>query len=529
MEEVRLGHGGAQAGDRRFEPTEDVVHRPRARGRIRAVVSGHRLEQQRGVRHRRRQRPDVVHRPRQRHHPGPAHAAVRRLEPDHAAAGRGQPDRAAGVAADRTGDEPRGHRRCRATRRAARGVAGLPRVLHVAVVRVVAERAHRELRHVGLAEQDRAGRGQPRRRRARHVAAEVVARARATRGRQPRDHAQVLVSHGHAVQRAAEAAGHGLRLQRACGGERAVGVHGDERPQHRVAALDARQTLAHELHRRDPLRPHRVRQRRSRRLHRQRAPTDSRGAVAGGVRTMLTYVRTGQSYLNRGGRYAEFFPEVLKLSEGRYHCDYGYHLAPITADHVDEMETLATAHGVPSFKIFMFYGGYGLHGTAGADEQRRFLMTGPDDHYDLAHFEFVMREAARIRAEHPTLAEHVSVSLHCEMADILNAYTRLVQQDASLSGLAAYSAARPPHAEGLAVAVAAYLAHETACVNVNLLHLSSRKALETALTIARAFPHVNFRREVTIGHLLLDIDTPARAYAKVNPPIRPREDVEYVW
>ena len=259
------------------------------------------------------------------------------------------------------------------------------------------------------------------------------------------------------------------------------------------------------------------------------ATTESRAAVAGGVTTMLTYVRTGQYYLNRGGRYAEFLPEVLKLSKGRYHCDYGYHLAPITADHVDEMETLATAHGVPSFKIFMFYGGYGLHGTAGADEQRRFLMTGPDDHYDLAHFEFVMREAARIRAEHPTLAEHVSVSLHCEMADILNAYTRLVQQDASLSGLAAYSAARPPHAEGLAVAVAAYLAHETACVNVNLLHLSSRKALETALTMARAFPHVNFRREVTIGHLLLDIDTPARAYAKVNPPIRPRADVEYLW
>ena len=259
------------------------------------------------------------------------------------------------------------------------------------------------------------------------------------------------------------------------------------------------------------------------------AVTESRAAVAGGVTTMLTYFRTGQYYLNRGGRYADLFPEVLKLSEGRYHCDYGYHLAPIAGDHLDEMEALATAHGVPSFKIFMFYGGYGLHGTAGEDEQRRFLMIGPEDHYDLAHFEFVMRTAARIRAAHPKLAEHVSVSLHCEMADILNAYTRLTHQDASLTGLAAYSAARPPHAEGLAVAVAAYLGHETGCVNVNLLHLSSRKALETALTMARAFPHVDFRREVTVGHLLLDVAAPAAAYAKVNPPIRPREDVEYLW
>jgi allantoinase len=259
------------------------------------------------------------------------------------------------------------------------------------------------------------------------------------------------------------------------------------------------------------------------------AVSESRAAVSGGVTTMLTYFRTGQYYLNRGGAYAEFFPEVLRLSAGRYHCDYAYHLAPIAASHVDEMEALATQHGVPSFKIFMFYGGYGLHGRAGEDEQRRFLMIGPDDHYDLAHFEFIMRAAARIRREHPRLAEHVSVSLHCEMADILNAYTRLAQRDASLTGLKAYGAARPPHAEGLAVTVAAYLAHETECVNVNLLHLSSRKALEAALMMAQVMPHVDFRREVTVGHLLLDDDAPTASYAKVNPPIRPRADVEYLW
>jgi allantoinase len=79
------------------------------------------------------------------------------------------------------------------------------------------------------------------------------------------------------------------------------------------------------------------------------------------------------------------------------------------------------------------------------------------------------------------------------------------------------------------VCVAAYLAHETGCVNVNLLHLSSRKALEAALTMARTFPHVDFRREVTVGHLLLDVDAPTGAYAKVNPPIRPRDDVEFLW
>jgi allantoinase len=41
--------------------------------------------------------------------------------------------------------------------------------------------------------------------------------------------------------------------------------------------------------------------------------------------------------------------------------------------------------------------------------------------------------------------------------------------------------------------------------------------MEAALTMQTAFPHINFRREVTIGHLLLDVDTPTATWAKVNP------------
>jgi len=259
------------------------------------------------------------------------------------------------------------------------------------------------------------------------------------------------------------------------------------------------------------------------------AVTESKAAAAGGVTTMLTYLRTGQYYLNRGGPYAEVFPEALRLSDGRYWVDYAYHLAPIQGRHLDEMEALATEQGVPSFKIFMFYGGYGLHGQADRDAQRRFLRLDEEDGYDLAHFEFVMRAAARIRERHPRLGEHVSVSLHCEVAEILDAYTRRVRRDPTLTGLRAYSAARPPHSEGLGVWIAAYLAHETGLPNVNLLHLSSRKALQAALVAQQTFPHIDFRREVTVGHLLLDEDAPAGAYAKVNPPIRSREDVEFLW
>jgi allantoinase len=257
------------------------------------------------------------------------------------------------------------------------------------------------------------------------------------------------------------------------------------------------------------------------------AVTESRAAAIGGVTSSLNYFRTGQYYLNKGGPYAEFYPEVLEISRGKFHVDYGYHLAPIQRSHIDEIPMLVEKHGVSSFKIFMFYGSHGLHGKS--DAQRQFLMIGEDERYDVAHFEFIMRGIQAAREKMPERARQISLSLHCETAEIMTAYTKLVEQDASLSGLAAYSASRPPHSEGLAVFTAAYLANETALPNINLLHLSSRKAIEAALMMAKVFPHIDFRREVTIGHLVLDIGSKSAEQAKVNPPIRPRADVEYLW
>ena len=259
----------------------------------------------------------------------------------------------------------------------------------------------------------------------------------------------------------------------------------------------------------------------------QDARTESKAAAMGGVTSSLNYIRTGAYYLNRGGPYRDFMPEVFKQSEGNFWVDYGYHVAPIESGHIDEMDLLVTEYDVTSFKIFMFYGGYGLHGAS--DKQNEFLMIGPGERYDIAHFEFIMRSAQRLMQKHPGRADHISVSLHCELAEILNAYTKIVEREGRLTGLEAYSAARPQHSEGLAIWIASYLANETNCLNINLLHLSSRKAIEAAWTMQQVFPHIAFRREVTVGHLLLDTTCECAVHAKVNPPIRPREDVEALW
>jgi allantoinase len=257
------------------------------------------------------------------------------------------------------------------------------------------------------------------------------------------------------------------------------------------------------------------------------AVTESAAAAQGGVTSSLNYFRSGQYYLNKGGPYEQFFPEVLAISEGRFHVDYAYHLAPMDSTHISEIPMLIERFGVPTFKIYMFYGGYGLHGASSS--QRDFLMISDEEKYDLAHFEFIMRGVKDAMQRFPEKRAAISLSMHCETAEIMNAYTKIVQKEGKLKGLRAYSAARPPHSEGLAICIAAYLAHETECVNINLLHLSSRKAVEAALKMADAFPHINFRREVTIAHLVIDYDVPTGYYAKVNPPIRSREDVEYLW
>jgi allantoinase len=279
------------------------------------------------------------------------------------------------------------------------------------------------------------------------------------------------------------------------------------------------------------------------------ALSESRAAAQGGVTSSLNYMRTGGYYMQKGGPYSQVYKEVLDVSKDRFYVDYAYHLAPLDRTHIGEIDMLIEKFGVTSFKIFMFYGGYGLHGASSS--QHEFLMIGKDEKYDIAHFEFVMRGVQRAMQRHPEKKDSISLSLHCELAEILAAYTKMVEGGAKktdldtwltgvshdpecadcepLTGLRAYSAARPPHSEGLAITIASYLANETNCANINLLHLTSRKAVEAALRMAKAFPHVNFRREVTIAHLCLDYDTPVKALAKVNPPIRSRDDVEFLW
>ena len=121
----------------------DAIGDAAALARVVVVVSGHRLQCGRDVRHCARHRPDVVHAGlggeadrEVRHQP------ERRLQPDHAAIGRGQPDGAALVAAERDIHLARGQRRAGARRGPAGDARRIVRVQRLAIV------AHEPVHHV---------------------------------------------------------------------------------------------------------------------------------------------------------------------------------------------------------------------------------------------------------------------------------------------------------------------------------------------------------------------------------------------
>ena len=160
------------------------------------------------------------------------------------------------------------------------------------------------------------------------------------------------------------------------------------------------------------------------------AVTESKAAAKGGVTSSLNYFRTGQYYLNSGGPYREFFPEVLKQSEGQV---LGRLRLPPRADRAGAHRRDPGAgprprrHVVQDLHVLRRHG---LHGASIAAERV------PDDRPGRALRLRALRvrharRRRRAREQFPELAAQISLSLHCETAEIMTAYTKLVEAKAS--------------------------------------------------------------------------------------------------
>lgn len=252
------------------------------------------------------------------------------------------------------------------------------------------------------------------------------------------------------------------------------------------------------------------------------AKSESMSAAWGGVTTICSYFRTGKNYLNKSGPYKEIFPEVLEKSKNSFYTDYVYHITIMNPEQMNEIEMLVSEFGVSTFKYFMFYKMLDLTGALGSD---KYLLLNTS--YDLGFLYNYMKEVARVNEKYGQYGR-ISLSIHCEQPEIINAATQYMRQHESGNTLKDYSDARPTFSEKMAIKEVEVLVSQTKCP-VNLLHLSSIDAIEAGKEVVERHPELNILLEGTLHHLGLSNDIKYGRLGKVNPPIREREHVEGLW
>jgi len=256
------------------------------------------------------------------------------------------------------------------------------------------------------------------------------------------------------------------------------------------------------------------------------AKSESKSAIAGGVTTILSYFRAGKNYLNKNEPYTKLFEEVIRLSQGNFYCDYGYNLAPITSVHIEEIPFLTKEWGVTTYKYYMFYKGLNLKSEVRRGSvEKEYLLS--DEPYDLGHLFKIMKKISELNKND----KKVRLSIHAEDAELIRIHLEDVKKkmnELNLNPLQAYNMARPPIAERMAIIEAFELASQTGCP-INILHITSKLALQTIKELKRYYPDVDCKTEVTAAHLTLTTESNAGVLGKVNPPIRTADDKEALW
>jgi dihydroorotase-like cyclic amidohydrolase len=261
------------------------------------------------------------------------------------------------------------------------------------------------------------------------------------------------------------------------------------------------------------------------------ARSESASAVAGGVTTILIYYRAGRNNLISESDpvipelYSTLYPRVLELSFGSFFSDYGYHIAPVTAAHLEEIPELVQKHGVTTFKYYMHYKGLTPDEFATRKVEKEFLFS--DTPYDLGYLNQIMQKVASVNNE----VAGVRVNIHAENPAIIRVNTEATMRELShlqLNPLEAYSRTRPPSGERLGILEAAEMANQAGCP-ISILHVSSSLALSTIKQVRAIYPDLNIMAEATVHHLILTTDCNPSAQSKVNPPIRSEDDKEALW
>jgi dihydropyrimidinase len=222
----------------------------------------------------------------------------------------------------------------------------------------------------------------------------------------------------------------------------------------------------------------------------------TREAVAGGVTTVMPYMRAKEPY-------SGLIPAWDEAVRTRAHCDVAYHLQLQTPGHLEEIADLHERFGIVSFKAHIDY----RHPVGPLD-------IAPVDDGDVYLALQAVREFGGI------------VAVHCENSEITKHLVPRMQASGR-ADLAAWADAVPPVAEASDANAVVFLA-KVVDARILLVHVSSPETLAAA----RRHDHAQTYTEVLAHQLavpLEDAQSRFAAAAKFNPPLRDRAALESLW
>jgi dihydroorotase-like cyclic amidohydrolase len=224
--------------------------------------------------------------------------------------------------------------------------------------------------------------------------------------------------------------------------------------------------------------------------------TESRAAAYGGVTTALVFLFSLQSYLR-------VFEDLVEWGEANSVIDFAFHAGINSYEQIAEIPALIKL-GVTSFKHFYTANRRSGHGIIEA------------------------MDPASMFASFKTIAgEHGVAQVHCEDIDIIQLHESQVRTTGR-KDLEAWSLARPPLSEALAIAHVAMIAKDVGAHGY-IVHLSSAAGLDAVEQAQRVGTHLT--AETCPQYLVLDqgMESEIGAWGKLIPPLRQKSDQTRLW
>ncbi len=227
---------------------------------------------------------------------------------------------------------------------------------------------------------------------------------------------------------------------------------------------------------------------------------ETAAAAAGGVTSLIAYLMSAEPYDG-------VFASSKAAMEADALVDFGFHFCIGTREQLESIPSYVKDLGVSSFKFFMNFR---------TDEGQRLGLPGNDDGFLLE-----LLEAAA--------ANGAMVNPHAENADLIKLLARRGVLDGpgvEENPLQAWDRSRPDYVEAEALERIGFLSM-LAQADLHTVHVTNEMSLKVLRDVRAHQPKISI--ETCTHYLTLDIDAGVGAYGKVNPPLRPRSDVEALW